>query len=188
LYAQQLHFCYSATDEENIVPRIWYSALVMVAWTAGLWAAESPPNFSGTWKMDPSRSESAHQAVPIGTVVLVMRQTPTSITIETQRTPAGTREVQTETLRYLLSGAETTIRDEGKSAVKTKATWDGTKLITETEGTVNGASVTTRYVHSLADNRREMKLDKTLTVQHGYQFEGAKSYGTGTDIFVKTTQ
>ena len=28
--------------------------------------AQSVADFSGTWKMDPTRSESAHQAVPIG--------------------------------------------------------------------------------------------------------------------------
>ena len=50
-------------------------------------------DLSGTWKMDPSRSESAHQAVPIGAVVLVVRQTATSITLETRRHEASGSEV-----------------------------------------------------------------------------------------------
>src|SRR5260370_21575450 len=146
-------------------------------------------DLSGTWKMDASRSESAHQAVPIGTVVLVVKQTSTRITIESRRTEPGKTEVQSEVLPFLLDGGETTttILD---SPVKTKAHWDGTKLITETERTVNGASVTTRNVLTLDANGKELKLERMLTVQHGYQSEvkESKSYGTGTDIFVKSAK
>ena len=151
-------------------------------------AADPAVNLSGTWKMDPSRSESAHQAVPIGAVLLNIKQTPASLTIETRRAQTGTKEIQSEVLTYSLSGVEATTGTEGKDLIKTKARWEGRTLITETERTVNGASVTTRYLHTLNGNGSEMKVDKTLTVQHGYQFEGAKSYGTGTDVFVKSGQ
>jgi hypothetical protein len=33
---------------------------------------------------------------------------------------------------------------------------------------------------------KEVTVRKTLTVQHGYQFQDAKNVGTGIDIFVKT--
>lgn len=143
---------------------------------------------SGTWVMDPARSESAHQAVPIGSVVWIVRQTPTEITIETRRTEAGKTEFESEVLSYKLDGSESTSRVEGKAPVTTKAHWDGRKLVTETERTVNGASVTTRNVHTLNGTGKELKVDRTLTVQHGYQFQGAKSYGTGTDIFVRSAK
>jgi hypothetical protein len=149
-------------------------------WLAGV-------DLSGTWKMDPSRSESAHQAVPIGTVILIVKQTPTQITMESRRTEPGKTEVQSEVLSFLLNGMESTTR-VFDVPVKTKAHWDGNRLITETERTVNGASVTTRNVHTLNATGKELKVDKTLTVQHGYQFEGSKSYGTGTDIFVKSAK
>jgi hypothetical protein len=151
-------------------------------------AADIGLNLSGTWKMDPSRSESAHQAVPIGPVVLVVKQTRTDIIIETLRTEAGTTAVQSEVLPYKLNGAETTIVLAGKEPVKTKAHWDGRKLITETERSIQGASVTTRHIHTLNGTGKELKVEKTLTVQHGYQFEGGKSYGSGTDVFVKSAE
>jgi hypothetical protein len=144
-------------------------------------------DLSGTWKMDPSRSESAHQAVPIGPVVLVVKQTETEIVLETRRVEPGTKEAQTEILPFKLNGAETTVSILDRP-VKTKAHWDGAKLITETERTVNGASVTTRNVHTLSATGKELKIEKTLTVQHGYQFEGSKSYGTGTDVFVRSAK
>ncbi len=152
-----------------------------------LFFAAAGVDLSGTWKMDASRSESAHQAVPIGKVVLVVRQTPTQITMETRRTEPGKTEVQSDSLPFLLNGAETTTKVLDVP-VKTKAHWDGEKLITETERTINGASVTTRNVHTLNAIGTELTVQKTLTVQHGYQFEGAKSYGTGTDIFVRSAK
>jgi hypothetical protein len=145
-------------------------------------------DLSGTWKMDPSRSESAHQEVPIGPVVLVVKQTPADITIETRHTEPGKTAVQSEVLTYKLNGTETTTVPQGKDPVKTKAHWEGRKLITETERNINGASVTTRYVHTLNESRKELKVEKTLTVQHGYQFEGAKTSGTGTDVFIKSAE
>lgn len=144
-------------------------------------------DLSGTWKMDATRSESAHQAVPIGSVVLIVKQTPTEIIFETRRTEAGKTEVQSEILPFLLNGTESTTKVLDVP-VKTKAHWDGAKLVTETERTVNGASVTTRNVHTLNAVGKELKVEKTLTVQHGYQFEGSKSYGSGTDIFVKSAK
>jgi hypothetical protein len=47
--------------------------------------AQEPIDFSGVWRMDSSRSESAHQATPIGTVTLVIKQTATELSIETRR-------------------------------------------------------------------------------------------------------
>jgi len=183
-YGIYLLFC----NGSKVVCRKAFSAFIVLAGITGAWAQQSPPDFSGVWKMDPARSESAHQAVPIGPVVLVVKQTPTAITIETRRSPAGSTKFQSETLTYLLNGADTTNGEEDGKRVRTKARWDGASLITETERNVNGASVTTKFIHTLNASRREMKLDKTLMVQHGYQFEGSKSYGTGTDVFVKSAQ
>ena len=47
--------------------------------------AQEPIDFSGVWQMDPSRSESAHQATPIGSFTLVIKQAATELSIETRR-------------------------------------------------------------------------------------------------------
>jgi hypothetical protein len=142
-------------------------------------------NFSGTWKMDPARSESAHQAVPIGPVTLVINQTALELRIETRRSERGGTAIQSEILTYRLDGADSTIAAETGVPVKTRAHWNAGKLVTETERKVQGSSVTTVYIHSLDPKGKELTVDKTLLVQHGYQFEGSKSYGTGRDVFVK---
>ena len=148
--------------------------------------AQGGSDFSGTWKMDPARSESAHQAVPIGPVTLIINQTATELRIETRRSQPGGTAIQSEILTYKLDGTESTIAAQtGAPPVKTKAHWNGDKLVTETERNVQDASVTTAYIHSLDPKKKELTVDKTLLIQHGYQFEGSKSYGTGRDVFIK---
>jgi hypothetical protein len=148
-------------------------------------AAAPPADFSGVWKMDPTRSESAHQDVAVGPVTLLITQSADELTIETKTGERDKAAIANETLTYKLDGSESAIEGNGGTPVKSKAHWDGVKLVTETARNVQNSTVTTRYVFSLAANGTEMTIEKTLTVQHGYQFPGANNTGTGKDVFVK---
>jgi hypothetical protein len=148
-------------------------------------AAQSTTDFSGTWKMDAARSESAHQAVPIGPVTLVIKQTTTELSIETRRSDIDKSEIRSETLTYKLDGSESSAAGTDGTPIKSQAHWEGTKLVTGTTRNIDGSTVTTTYVHSLNPKGNELTVHKTLTVQHGYQFDGAKNSGTGTDVFIK---
>ena len=105
---------------------------------------------------------------------MLIKQTPEEITIETRR--ASNREI----LSYKLDGSETTTQ-----GITCRAHWDGSKLIIGTTRNVQDSTITTLQEHTLDPTGRELTIHKTLTVQHGYQFEGAKSSGSGTDVFVK---
>src|SRR2546422_11719203 len=80
---------------------------------------------SGTWKMDAARSESAHQAVPIGPVTLVIKQTATELTIETRRSDTDKSEIHSETLTYKLDGSESTVAGTDGTPIKSQAHWEG---------------------------------------------------------------
>ena len=41
-------------------------------------------------------------------------------------------------------------------------------------------------VFSLDASRKEMTVDNTLTVQHGYQSQGANNTGRGKDVYIKS--
>jgi hypothetical protein len=141
-------------------------------------------DFSGIWRMDAERSESAHQAVPIGPVTMVIKQTAAEISIETRRENIKS-STSSETLTFHLDGSESTNVVKYNVPVKVKAHWDGAKLVTETERNIQNSTITTMYVLSLDAEGKEMTIDKTLTIQHGYQFEGAKTTGTGKDVFIR---
>ncbi|HWD97910.1 MAG TPA: hypothetical protein VG345_02690, partial [Bryobacteraceae bacterium] len=131
--------------------------------------AGSTDRFSGTWKMDPARSESAHQDVSLGVSTLVIQLTGNELTIETTRRPAENSPPFHEILNFRLDNSETTNSGNAGVSVTGKAHMDGAKLVTETMRNVQNSTVTTLYVHTLSANGREMTIDKTLTVQHGYQ-------------------
>src|SRR5262252_1235936 len=83
--------------------------------------AQGRPDFSGTWSMDRSRSESAMQTDPIGPTTVVITQTPGGLQIAT------TRDGKTATIVYKLDGSPSPI--PGGTAT---SHWEGATLVTET--------------------------------------------------------
>ena len=137
--------------------------------------AQGKPDFSGTWKMDPSRSDSAVQSEPIGPVTLVIAQTPSEVRIET------TRAQGSSIVTYKLDGSE--VKIPGGTA---KTHWDGSMLITEAVRDIQGQTVTTKETRRINPDGNEMLVETMLVVQHGYSLRGTPNYGTGKDIFVRS--
>src|SRR5437899_2205895 len=77
--------------------------------------------FSGVWRMDLSRSDSAHQAVPIGPVTLIIKQNSDEVSIETRRAQKGKPAIYSETLTFKLDGSENTITGSNGTPVQVKA-------------------------------------------------------------------
>ena len=139
--------------------------------------AQGKPDFSGTWKMDPTRSESAAQGEPVGPVTLVIQQTANELRIETTRTQGSS------TATYKLDGSETTL-----PAGTATTHWDGTTLVTEVVRHLQGQAVTTKEVRRLSADGSEMLVEMALVVQHGYQNNvvGASNYGAAKDVYVRS--
>jgi hypothetical protein len=148
--------------------------LVVTLAAAAAARARSKPDFSGTWKMDPTRSASAVQNEPIGPVTVVIVQSPTEFTITTMHGQ------QTVTNTIKLDGTDSKVT--GGTA---KARWDNDTLVVESIREIQGASVTTKESRSLDARGNEMHVDSVLEVQHGYTLKGTKNYGAGTDVYVR---
>lgn len=148
-------------------------------------AFQTPVDLSGTWTMDFTRSESAHQDVPIGPVTVSITQSATDITIDTARKPTKAAAASHEVITYNLDGSDSVNANRGKSLITAKAHWEGETLVTETSRNIQDSTVTTIYKHHLEAVGHEMVIEKSLTVQHGYQFEGSRTTGRGKDVFVK---
>jgi hypothetical protein len=136
--------------------------------------AQSKPNFSGTWSMDPMRSASQVQNDPIGPVTVVIIHTPTELSIATTRAQVTTTEV------IKLDGSESRVSNGTATA-----RWDGPALVVESVRDIQGASVTTRESRRLDAGGNEMSVDTVVEVQHGYTLKGAKNYGTGRDVYTR---
>jgi hypothetical protein len=161
----------------------------MLLVAASVLDAQSRPDFTGTWQLDPARSESAAQGIPVGRVTLVIKQGDSDISVETRRFRDDKPEPAVETLLYRLDGSEvTTLRTPDGPPVRTRAHWDGSKLVMETGRTINGAAVTITHALSLDAGGKLLNIDKTLAVQHGYQGKGGRNTGSGRDVYVRVKE
>jgi hypothetical protein len=85
---------------------------------------------------------------------------------------------------YPLTTSPSTPTSEGRA--QPEAYWEGDRLVTVTQRTVSGQTVTVKETHRLSPSGTDMTVETTVIVQHGYSMPGAKTYGTSEDVFTKT--
>src|SRR5687768_154950 len=132
----------------------------------------SRPDFSGSWTMDRSRSQSPESTT------LKITQSPTEITIETQS--GGKTSTRTFAFEVSKHAASETL-----SAGHSHASWDGTILVNEAVGTISGQTVSYRQLRYLNGPGTEMTIESVTIVQHGYSVQGGKNYVKAKDVYVR---
>ena len=151
-------------------------SLVFASLTLSLSVLQSPlasrPDFSGSWTMERSRSQSAESAT------LEIKQSATEIIIVT--TSGGKTSTRTYPVEASPHSASETI-----SAGHTHASWDGTKLVTEAVTDINGQTVSYRQMRFLNASGTEMTVETITIVQHGYGIKDGKNYSTTKDVYVR---
>jgi hypothetical protein len=157
------------------------ASLLLVACVSAVVAQASPvqgrPDFSGTWIMDLERSESPTQSSEMaGPVTIVITQTNRTVTVETTRGKLASRASYVFSATPVLPGT-------GAGAPVGRASFDGSTLVLEGTRVIRGQTVSTREARTLSDDGAEMTVDTLVLVQHGYEFRGAKNYGSAKDIF-----
>jgi hypothetical protein len=153
------------------------TSLVFTLFTAVLpllQAAPAParPDFSGTWTLDRTRSQSPES------ITLTIKQTAAEVSIETTRD--GTKSVRTYPIER--EGKPST---GGIDSSHPRAYWNGEKLVAEGAGNIQGQTVSTRETHSLNAAGTEMTVESIIIVQHGYSFGGTRNYGSAKDVFTR---
>ena len=138
--------------------------------------AQAPADFSGTWKLDLSRSDSAAQAVSSGPVTLEIVQSATQIRIVTTTTRGSS------SVTYALSTSE------DPATGPPTARWQNESLLTNALRDVRGQSVTVQQSRRLSADGNEMVVESIVNVQHGYTANGAQTYGASRDVFVRAAR
>jgi hypothetical protein len=161
---------------------------MLIAVSASLAAALSllqvPPaapkiDFTGVWTIDRARSQSSpDDGSSVEPTTLTIKQTASEISIETTR--AGKSWVRTYPIESMPRPGSA-----GIAAGRTRAYFDGARLITEAAGNIQGQTVSLRDVRTLNAAGTEMTVEALVVVQHGYSIGGARNYGTARDIFIR---
>ena len=151
-------------------------------------AAQGRPDFTGTWQMDMSRSESAAQradASPTGPVTVAIDQSASHVAIDTNR------DGQRQNLRYAFAGNEAQpVGTSGSDEVTVQPVgvqWRGEELMTTAMYRVNGMAVKQIQTRRLMPGGDEMVVETRLEMQHGYETNHPeyKSGSVVKDVFTK---
>jgi hypothetical protein len=156
----------------------WLLTVALAGVAAQGSATPARSDFSGTWRLDPGRSESSIQGYPSEPTRLEIQQSEKSITIVTT---VGT--LRTKATYPMTAAPTTTFSVEG--APEGRAYWTGASLVTEGTRVIQGQTVAVKETRTLGADGKEMTVDAIVIVQHGYQFRGAKNYGAGRDVYVR---
>ncbi len=135
--------------------------------------AQAKPDFSGSWRLDLSRSDGAARADTPGPITLVITQSPKEVRFDITTSKGTTTET------YLFADAATVL-GPGTAIAR----WKGDALITDSIRDVRGQSVTVQQTRRLVDGS-EMVVESVVNVQHGYSATGAKIYGSSKDVYVR---
>jgi len=133
--------------------RLFFAALLAVA--CGVLPAQGKPNFSGTWKLNTSKSDFGAMPAPDTRTDKITHEDPDLKDSFTQSGQMG--EVSAD-MKYSTDGKETTNSVRGNE-LKSTAKWAGDELVIDGKTSFNGADVTLQDRWSLSAD------GKTLTIQ-----------------------
>ena len=125
--------------------------------------AQGKPDFSGTWTLDPSKSDAPmgrRGGAPAASEPITVAQNATQLTIRRGE----------QSLVYKLDGSESTNQMPsrgGPQEVKSKAHWDGAKLVIETTRDFQGMTITQKEMRSLSADGKEMIVEQSVQTPQG---------------------
>lgn len=139
--------------------------------------------------MDEHRSGSPSHQPFTGPVKWAVRQSTEQLIVD------RIRGHETDSFRYVLldkPAADTAdtaaVSSPSTDAPPHRAYWDGDRLVLETIQTIQGKTVTTREVLTLAHDRRELTVERVVEVEHGYTMKGAQNFTTVKDVFTRASR
>lgn len=150
------------------------SALFAVASLAAApLAAQTHPDFSGKWELDPKSVEGAPNGMgPVSLTLTVTQDAKTIKVVQAAKTPMGDQE---STTAYNVDGSESknTLSNGGMSVelVSTGA-WEGPVLVVTTKGDIQGQTLTTTERWSLDAGGKTLRLQRDLSMMgQGYSLK-----------------
>jgi hypothetical protein len=146
--------------------RLLVFSLFLALFISGVAVAQPKPDFSGTWVLDPAKSDmgmarTGAAAPAARTVTLVIKQTAAQLSVERH---VGDRA---ETAVFKLDGSESVNKAPSGSDIKSTTKWVGTTLVTKSMMMVGEANVESNDVRSLSADGKVMTIDVTRQTPRG---------------------
>jgi len=160
--------------------RTFFVSLPLIAGMVFLGSASAKPNFSGTWKLDLSKSDRVGRMGPRGPadVVMVVEQKGDIISIKNTTKFADGRE-RTREMKYKTDGSESVNENWRGNKVKARAKWKGNKLVITSTMQFRNRRIDSETTWSLSKDGKTLTITNTLMGPRGRA-------RTRRSVFVKT--
>lgn len=145
----------------RLVPAFF--ALATLATLVAPLRAQTHPDFSGKWELDPKSIEGANGMGPVSMTLTVTQDPKTIKVVQAAKTSMGD---QAATTVYNLDGSESknTVSNGGMSVDLTStSSWEGSVFVILTKGEVQGQALTTNERWSLAADGKTLHLQRDLS-------------------------
>jgi hypothetical protein len=128
-----------------------------LAW-GSLAVAAGPPDFTGTWQINPAKSQNLGMMAAVKQTITI-RQTAAEMTLAEASDFQGQKSERT--VRYDLKGAPVTNEAAMGGKSETVAKWDGGRLVVTwtSEGTVAGTQNVRTEIRSLGADGKTMTVE-----------------------------
>ena len=146
----------------NMFRKATFAVFAVVLFAASL-VAQSKPNFSGTWKLNVSKSDFGPLPAPTGRVDVIEHNDPA---LKVATTAENAQGKQSFTSNYTTDGKEA-VNKRGPQEAKSKITWDGSKLVMDTKATFGDQDVSIKSVWSLSEDGKTLTQNVHLAAQMG---------------------
>lgn len=139
----------------------------VVALLTGAVAAQSQPNYSGTWQVDLDKSDFGPSPPP-DALTLVIEHKGSTITVKSTQSAAGSQISNQRTLTTDGKPAENTIRGMGgDQAITSTSKWDAGKLVTTYSLDLGGMKADVVETWELATGGAVLTNTRVITVPEG---------------------
>ncbi len=127
-------------------------------------AMAAPPDFTGKWKLNVSKSDLGQMPVPDKWEMTVEHKEPA---IKTTTVTVGQMGERTMEANYKTDGTETTNKGFGGSETKSTAKWDGSALAITTQAEFQGNKIQITQRWLLADDGKVLNVEQTFKSDQG---------------------
>ena len=138
------------------------AALTVTAFAASL-AAQSKPNYSGTWKLNVSKSDFGPIPGPDSQTNVIEHNDPV---LKVNVSAEGQQGKQTFTMNYTTDGKEV-MNKQGPRDVKSTVLWEGSNVVVNSKFTLGDNDVTIKSVWTLSADGKTLTEDRHLAAQMG---------------------
>ncbi len=138
------------------------TVLTVSAFAASL-VAQSKPNFSGTWKLNVSKSDFGPLPGPTSRIDVIEHNDPV---LKDSTSAEAAQGKQTFVSTYTTDGKEV-VNKRGPQDIKSTVVWDGNKLVFNTKLTANDQDITIKNIWSLSADGQTLTQNVHLAAQMG---------------------